>query len=165
MPQMTDPFAALESFQEALANDALYLRPGTIDRKLFLYVDHPNGSTRRFTYVRLDRRTVTALVMFVPVEPIEGVPCFQIGCAVPERYRRQGRAKDIIVAAIAELENGLTRNGVPAFYIEAVVGTHNEPSMRVAAATISNSPVHIIDQVSGLPALQYVLKVDKDKAA
>ena len=163
MPQMTDPFAALESFQEAFANGVLSLQRGVIDPELFSHVDHPNGSTR-FTYVRLDRRTVTALVMFALVDPLEGSPCFQIGYAVPERYRAQGRAKDIVVAAIAELKKGLIGNGVPAFYIEAIVGTDNEPSTRVAAATISTSPVQITDYVSGLPALHYVLKVEKDIA-
>ena len=67
-----------------------------------------------------------------------------------------------MVAAITELKRGLTRNGVPGFYIEAVVGTDNEPSMRVAGATISTSPVPITDHFSGLPALHYVLKVEKD---
>jgi hypothetical protein len=163
MPQMTDPFAALESFQEVLANDVMLLQQGIIDPELFVHQDQPNGSTR-FTYVRLDRRTVTALVMFVLVAPLEGSPCFQIGYAVPERCRAQGRAKDIVAAAIAELKRGLTENGVPAFYIEAVVGTDNEPSMRVAAATISTSPVQITDDVSGLSALHYVRKIDKDIA-
>jgi hypothetical protein len=103
--------------------------------------------------------------MFVLVDPFDGSPCFQIGYAVPERYRGRGRAKDIVVAAIAELKRGLTGNAVPAFYIGAVVGTDNEPSMRVAAATISTSPVSITDHVSGLPALHYLLKIEKDKAA
>jgi hypothetical protein len=163
MPQMTDPFAALESFQEVLTNDVMPLQRGIIDPELFVRLDHPNGSTR-VTYVRLDRRTVTALVMFVQVDPLEGKPCFQIGYAVPERYRAQGRAKDIVNAAIAELKRGLTGNGVQAFYIEAIVGTDNEPSMRVATATISTSPVQITDDVSGLPALHYVRKVEKDIA-
>jgi hypothetical protein len=77
---MTDPFSALESFQEALTNDVLSLQQGSIDPELFVHPDHPNGSTR-LTYCRLDRRTVTALVMFVLVEPLEGTPCFQIGYA------------------------------------------------------------------------------------
>jgi hypothetical protein len=160
MSQMTDPSAALKSFQEALADGALPLQPGAIDPELFVHPDQPNGRTR-LTFVRLDRRrTVTALVMFVlHVDPIEGSPCFQIGYAVPERYRGQGRAKDIVTAAIAELKTGLTVNGIPAFYIEAVVGTENEPSKRVASVTLSTSPVQITDKVSGLPALHYVRKV------
>src|ERR1700730_10008347 len=103
MPLMTDPFAALESFQEAFANGALALQRSIIDRQLVVHMDHPNGSTT-FSYERLDRRTETELVMFALVDPLEGSPCFQIGYAVPERYRAQGGAKDIVVAAIAELK-------------------------------------------------------------
>lgn len=58
----------------------------------------------------------------------------------------------------------LNGNGVSAFSIEASVGTDNEPSMRVATATIATSPVQITDDVSGLPALHYVRKVEKDIA-
>ena len=51
-----------------------------------------------------------------------------------------------------------------AFCIEAVVGTDNEPSKRVAAATISADPVPITDEFSGLPALHYVRKVESSDA-
>ncbi len=71
--------------------------------------------------------------------PHKDLPCFQLGYAVPEKYRAQSRAKKIVTAAIAELQNGLSRNGIAGFCIEAVVGTDNEPSMRVASATISSS--------------------------
>lgn len=161
---MIDPTSALKSFQEAFANGELRLQRGVSDPELFVHQDHPNGSAR-LTYVRLDGRTVTAFVEFVLVDSLEGSPCFHIGYAVPERYRAQGRAKDIVLAAIAELRRGMTANGVPAFCIEAVVGTDNEPSKRVAAATLSPSPAQIIDQVSGLPALQYVLKVEGGTSA
>jgi hypothetical protein len=158
--QMTDPSAALTSFQEVFGTEGIPLQPGVIDPDLFVYRDEPTGSLR-FTYVRLDRRTVTALVMFAQVPPLKGLPCFQLGVAVPEKYRAQGRAKEIVIAATAELQNGLGRNGVAAFYIEAVVGTDNEPSKRVAAATISANPVPITDKFSGLPALHYVRKIER----
>jgi hypothetical protein len=92
-------------------------------------------------------------------EPIEGVPCFQIGYAVPKEYRGQGRAKGIVDAAIAELKHGLGRNKIHSFYVEAIVGTDNEASKHVAATTISATPVAVTDKYSGLPALQYVRKV------
>jgi RimJ/RimL family protein N-acetyltransferase len=165
MPQMTDPSAALESFQEAFTNDPAPLKRGAIDPELFVHLDYPTDKPR-FTYVRIDGGTVTALVMFAFVGQIEGEPLFQIGYAVPERYRGQGRAKEIVVAAIAELKNGFRHNGVHgAFCIEAVVGIDNESSMRVAAATISSSPVQITDNMSGLPALHYVLKIEVDSPA
>lgn len=161
--QMTDPTAALIDFQRVFETEDIPVQPGVIDPALFVHLDQPTGSPR-FTYVRLDRRTVTALVMFAQVPPLKGLPCFQLGVAVPEKYRAQGRAKEIVTAAVAELQNGLGRNGVAAFYIEAVVGTDNEPSKRVAAATISAAPVSITDEFSGLPALYYIRKFERDSA-
>jgi hypothetical protein len=120
--QMTDPLAALTSFQEVFETEGIPLQRGVIDPTLFVHRDEPTGSPR-FTYVRLDRRTVTALVMFAQVQPLKGLLCFQLGVAVPEKYRAQGRAKEIVIAATAELQNGLSRSGIPAFYVEAVVGT------------------------------------------
>jgi hypothetical protein len=93
-------------------------------------------------------------------EPIEGIPCFQLGCAVPAAYRGQGRAKNIVDAAIIEMKNGLARNKISAFYVEAIVGAHNTASQHVAAATISTTPKEVTDQFSGLPALQYLRKID-----
>lgn len=160
MAQMTDPMAALVDFQRVFETQSIPLQPGAIDPALFVHRDQPTGSPR-FTYVRLDRRTVTALVMFVQVQPIEGLLCFQMGVAVPEKYRAQGRAKEIVTAAIAELQAGFSRSGISAFYIEAVVGTDNEPSKRVAAATISGTPLPITDEFSGLPALHYIRKLER----
>jgi hypothetical protein len=155
---MTDPSDALTSFQQALIDGEIKLQPGQLDPELFVHLDHPNGEPR-FTYVRLKGRTVTALVILVLVDPINGTPCFQIGVAVPEAYRNQGRAKDAVAAAIAELKCGLARSKISTFHVEAVVGTHNEPSQRVAAATISTTPAEVTDQYSGLPALHYVRKI------
>lgn len=162
--QMTDPSDALDSFQQALIDGEIHLERGQNDHELFVHLDHPNGQPR-FTYVRLERQTVTALVMLVISDPIEGVPCFQIGCAVPEAYRSQGRAKSAVDAAITELKYGLARNKVSTFYVEAVVGTHNEASKHLAVATISTTPVEITDQVSGLPALHYVRKIEEENAS
>lgn len=161
LTQMTDPSDALNSFQHALLNGRIELQRGSIDPELFVHVDHPNGKPR-FAYVRLQGQTVVVLVMFVLSEPIDKTPCFQIGYAVPKEYRNEGRAKSAICAAITELKQGLARNKISKFYVEAVVGTDNEVSKHVAALTISNAPVEITDSVSGLPALHYVRKVAKE---
>lgn len=159
LTRMTDPSDALISFQQALVDGEVQLQRGQIDPDLFVHLDHPHGQPR-FTYVRLERQTVTALVILVISDPIDSVPCFQIGYAVPESYRSQGRAKNAVDAAIVELKHGLSRNKISTFYVEAIVGTNNEVSKHVAAATISNSPVEVTDQVSGLPALHYVRKIE-----
>lgn len=158
MPGLTDPTDGLVSFQEAVLKGEIDLQRGVLDREIFVHHDQPAGSPR-FTYVRLDRKTVTAIVILVAVDPLDGSHCFQIGYAVPSAYRNQGRAKDAVQAAVAELWRGMSRNGVRALCIEAIVGRDNEPSKRVAAATLSDSPVEVTDSVSGLPALHYVRKI------
>jgi hypothetical protein len=156
---MTDPFDSLISFQRALSEGEMQVQRGAIDSKLFVHVDQPEG-TARFTYVYLQRGSVTALAIFVLTEPIEGIPCFQLGVAVPVAYRGQGRAKKVVDAAIIEMKNGLARNKISAFYVEAIVGAHNDPSQHVAAATISSAPKAITDEFSGLPAFQYLRRIE-----
>lgn len=155
---MTDPFDALTSFQQALLDGEISLRTCELDPKLFVHLDRPTD-VPRFTYVRLDRQTVTALAIIVPIEPMHGLPCFHLGVAVPEAHRGKGYAKSVVLAAIAELRHGLARNKTPSFYVEAIVSVDNEPSKRVAASTISATPSAVTDEFSGLPALHYVRKI------
>jgi RimJ/RimL family protein N-acetyltransferase len=156
--EMTDPSTAMISFQEALLAGALKPQPAALDRDLFIHADQELG-VARFAYVKLKGRTVTAFVNLVRVEPIDGVPCFAIGCAVPEAYRGQGRAKDAVRAALAEMRHGFRRAGIPALYVEAVVGVDNLASQHVSAATISAKPTAITDNVSGLPAFHYQVDI------
>lgn len=159
MASMTDPMDALVSFQQALLRGEISLRAAELEPDVFVHVDHLGAGISRFTYVRLDRRTVKAFANIVMTEPFDGAPCFQVGVAVPVPYRSKGYAKSILAAAIAELKNGLSRNKIPSFYIEAVVSIDNEPSKRVAEALIASTPTTITDEVSGLPALHYVRKI------
>lgn len=159
MPKMTDPSNALTLFQKALDGREIQLQRGELDLTVYVLLDHPNGEPR-FTYATLDGETVTAIAMFVMGGPIDGLPCFQMGYAVPPAYRNQGRAKRLVEKAIAEMKNGFSRANIRQFHVEAVVGTDNEASQHVAAATISASPTLITDDISGLPALHYVLKVE-----
>src|ERR1700722_4862814 len=114
---MTDPSNALRSFQQELLRSGIQLPCGVLDKNLYVHVDEPNGE-RRFTFVRLEGKTVTAFVEFGSCEPIEGTRCFAIGYAVPEAYRNQGRAKEAVSAAISEMQHELGRFGV--FYVEAI---------------------------------------------
>lgn len=160
MPQMTDPHDSLPSFQRALRNGELIVQRGALDRELIVHLDHPAPGVNRMTYARMDGKKVVGLVQMVPVEPLKGLPCFQAGVAVAKNYRRKGHAKRLVAAAIAELKNGLARDSrINSFYIEAIVSVDNEPSKRLAASTISQSPTEVTDEHSGLPALAYHLKV------
>ena len=161
---MTDPSNALQSFQQALLRGEMQLQRGVLDPDIYLHVDDPNGQTR-FTYVKLEGRTVTVLVIFALCDPIEGTPCLNIGYAVPEAYRNQGRAKEAIRTAISEMQHGLGRQGHSVFYVEAIVGADNKSSQRVAEQAISDTPVAVTDQISGLPAFQYVRRIEQPKAS
>jgi hypothetical protein len=160
MPNMTDPMVALVSFQQALLDGEVRLQRAELDPDLFVFADTPAPGVSRITYVRVDGRMVKSFVNATPNGLVDGLPCFQLGVAVPVQYRNKGYAKSTLLAAIAELKNGLSRNKIPSFYVEGVVGIDNEPSKRASAATISPSPAAITDNVSGLPALHYIRKID-----
>jgi RimJ/RimL family protein N-acetyltransferase len=158
---MTDPANSLQSFQEELLLGTVRPTPTRLDPDLFLYRDSPLGERSRMTYVRLEGSTVTALVMFVPEEYINGIPCAGIGYAVPQGYRGQGRAKEIIRAGIADMQYGLSLQGIPTFYVEAIVGADNSASRRVAEQLISTTPDSMTDDLSGLPAFRYIRMIEK----
>src|SRR5882762_3658505 len=155
---MTDPSNALQSFQQLFLTGKIRLEAGRLDTKLYSYINKMDGTTR-FTLVRLEGKTVTAFVVFAQDGTIEGKPCFAIGYAVPEAYRNQGRAKEIVRAALAEMQ-GAFRRLYPEFYVVAIVGADNKFSQRVAEQVISDTPVAVTDQVSGLPAFQYVRRFE-----
>lgn len=156
---MTDPANSLRSFQEELLLGTILLSRTKLDPNLFIYRDNV-GAAPRMSYARLEGRTVTAMAIFTPETPINGAPCVAIGYAVPETHRNQGRAKDIVKAAIADMQFGLRRQGHAAFYVEAIVGADNAASRRVAEQIISDTPEPMVDGISGLPAFRYVLKVE-----
>jgi hypothetical protein len=157
--RMVDPANALESFQRLFRRGEIPLQRCETDLDMSVHLDHPNGE-HRITYVKIRHMTVTAFASLIPVEQVDGVPCFNIGYAVPIKYRGNGRAKNIVKAAIAELMHGMySRAGVSTLCIEAVVGVDNVASQHVAAATISPDPIAVTDHVSQLPALQYLGKV------
>ncbi len=58
------------------------------------------------------------------------------------------------------MKHCLLRHGETAFYLDPVVDADNVPSQRIAALTLSPSPVERTDMVSGQPALQYLRKVE-----
>lgn len=160
MASMTDPTDALVSFQQALLDGQIRLQRAELDSDLFVFADTPRPGVSRISYVRLDGRTVKAFVSITPNGFVDGLPCFQLGVAVPKRYRNKGYAKSTLASAIAEMKNGFSRAGIRSFYVEGVVGVDNEPSKRASAVTISSTPTAIMDSVSGLPALHYIRKVD-----
>lgn len=157
---MTDPSDGMKSFQQELRRGSIAIQVAKTDPNLFVHLDAPNGPPEyRYTYVRLKGKTVTAMVIFAAQPPEDGKPYFAVGYAVPKKFQNQGRAKDILVAAIADMRAGLLRNGIPEFYIEAIVGADNVTSRKVAEHIISHEPEAITEKLSGLPAFKYVRRI------
>jgi hypothetical protein len=156
--QIADPMDALVSLQRevrrGMPTNSTELSPG-----VRVVLDQPNGVIR-YTYARIEHGRVKSIAIFVHHEPINGVPCFNLGYAVPEAYRNQGWACMIIEQGIQELRRGLGRHGAKSFYVEAVVGTDNLASQRVASKIISDSPVEGTDSESGEPVLQFTRLVE-----
>ncbi len=94
-------------------------------------------------------RSVVALVQFIPCDPVEGEPCFNVGWAVAEAYRGQGKARGVVVAAIKEMWNGFSRAGMTAFWIEAIVGEDNVASQRLAEKVLFEPIKKGADSYSG----------------
>jgi GNAT superfamily N-acetyltransferase len=159
VPRMTDPHDGLVSFQEAHTAGLTDINKGILDPDLFVHMDVAGGEPR-MTYVRIKKGTITAFVVFARAEPVEGLACFQVGVAVPKKYRNKGLAKETMEAAIRDLATGFGRAGLPPFYVEAIVSVDNEPSKRVSAAVLSKKPTPVTDGPSGEPALQYLRKVE-----
>jgi hypothetical protein len=152
---MTDPMDALVQLQSALDNHFISPSPCELNKDILVEADQPNG-TARFTYIKHKGGHAQAISLFVAAEPIEGVRCFQMGWATLESERGLGYATYVTEKGIEEITNGLIRNGVTTFYLEAVISVSNQPSIKLAAKLISESPKECTDTFSGEPALQFL---------
>jgi hypothetical protein len=155
---ITDPMNALVGLQSALNVGSVQLRPCELHSDLTVLLDHPNG-VPRFTYASVKNNKVHAIALFVVTEPVEGVPCFNIGYAVIEPMRNKGVATKILEQAISELTHGHSRSSAKEFYLEAIVSTSNLASNKLAAKLISDSPGTGTDEYSGEPIFSYLRKV------
>lgn len=159
MSQMTDPHVGLVSFQEALQDGRIH--PTACNKQPQLVVLHDDAEgTPRLTYALIEGGIVKATAAYVNVEPIVGIPCFGLGYAVGEPFRKQGLAYDIVEASIDELRHGF-RKHIPQFYIEAIVSVDNLASNKVASRLLTANPDSITDEVSGEPAFHYVRLIDR----
>lgn len=155
---IADPMAALVSFQKEVRR-GMPTHPADLCPEIRVVLDQPNGITR-YTYARIEHGRVKSIALFVLHDPIDGVPCFNLGYAVPEAYRNRGWATEIVEQGIQELRRGLGRHGVNSFYVEAVVSKNNLASHRVASKVISDAPVAGTDSESEEPILAYTRLIE-----
>lgn len=158
MPDMIDPSDSLSSFQDALNKKLITLSSCVVHPEMKVLLDNAEG-TPRITYALLDGQKVKGIAIYVPVEPIDGMPCFGLGYAVAEQYRKQGVATKIVQDSLDEMHAGF-KKAIPKFYVEAIVGIDNEGSNKVASKLLSQEPKACNDSFSGKPAQQYVRFMD-----
>ncbi|QOY51190.1 N-acetyltransferase [Candidatus Sulfurimonas baltica] len=154
MAHMIDPTDGLISLQDALNKKLVEFTNCELSQDIVMHVDQPEGIVR-FSYAKILNGEIQSYTVFVMAEPIDGTVCLNLGYAVPKKYRNQGFAQDILKKSIIELKNGLGRNNIKEFYLEAIIGTDNEVSQKIASNIISNSPKKCKDAYSGQDALAY----------
>jgi RimJ/RimL family protein N-acetyltransferase len=122
-------------------------------------MDDANGESRLTYALAGPGNVVKAIAIYISAGFHEGVPCFQLGYAVDESFRKQGIATEVVKKSLDEMRTGF-KSHMPRFYVEAVVGKSNEASNRLASKLLSSTPKDGIDEVSGESAFQYFLLVE-----
>jgi RimJ/RimL family protein N-acetyltransferase len=156
---MTDPMDSLRLLQQAIDEQVVGFQHCEIFPDIAVHFDKPND-VPRFTYVRMENGIAQSIALFVMGEPVEGIHCFQMGWATVETMRRNGLATDVASKAVEELKNGMNRNGINRFYIEAIIAETNTESQRLASRMFPDPPEPCTDSLSGETALQYLRLVE-----
>jgi len=107
------------------------LNPCDLHKDISVIADRPTG-VLRYIYAKINVGQVESIALFVLIEPIKGIPCFQMGWATIESMRGRGLATEVTTKGLDELRTGLKRNGVKQFYLEAVISESNQPSNALA---------------------------------
>lgn len=150
MATSSDALTALELFQRDL--DRLPLQRSETDPNLLVHLDQADDHAR-LAFARVEGRTVTAIAVFYAADPVDGVLLFHGLYAVHEAYRNQGRAKDIVSAALRQIEHGFARAEVSTIQVRVLVADDNLAARKVAEAVISPDPVRVTGSAG--PALVF----------
>lgn len=88
MPELVNPTDSLNSFQHALSNSLIRLSPCVVHPEMKVLMDDAEG-TPRITYAFVQGDIVKGVAIYVPADPYEGKPCFGVGYAVADKFKRQ----------------------------------------------------------------------------
>jgi GNAT superfamily N-acetyltransferase len=157
---MTDPNNALVSFQDAYKRRLIALQRSRFNRDIFEHADDALG-VPRITHARFASGIPIGIVIYCPVQPVGGIPCFAIGYAVDEKSRGQGIGTQLVKDSIEVVRQGFQSAGINDFYLEAIIGAQNGASNQIARKLISASPKSITEKHSNEPAYQYMCRIRK----
>lgn len=152
---MVDLAATLEQFQDALSQGLIVTGKCEAHEHLHVLHDDADGMAR-VTYARIVGGEAQALVAFIPVAPINEIPCLNVGLAVAPAHRGKGLGTQILGEALIELELFLTRGNITRYCVEGVASIHNVPSNAICRRLISEHPKRVVCKASGEDAYQYV---------
>jgi len=158
MAEMTNPHKALVSYQAAYKEGRIRPQACTLHSDLVVLMDEETGSLR-VSYAFIKDSLVKAIAIFILGPHIDQVPLFDIGYAVDESCRCQGIASKLMVQSVSEMRAGFGQH-MPRFYLQAIIGTTNIASQKVAAQIFRSVPQAITDSVSGQPALAYLSLIE-----
>lgn len=156
MPEIVDMEQTLKLFREAVAR-GLPLHKCSTDESVFIHPDNPNGIVR-FTFCKMENEKPISIVAFVQSEHHDGIPCFNVGYATEFSQRKRGLAKELLKTAINDFKEGLKRQDVADFYLEAGVEKNNIASQKIASDVFQVDPVDSVDPDSGTPTFGYLCK-------
>lgn len=157
-----DLVVGMRSFGGAVASGAIKPPPGELYPDILVHADRPNGEMR-LSYALIKDGKVVAMATLGEAEPYEGLPCFQLNYAVEPTFRGKGLALEIASAAIDEARNGLHRNGVKRWAVEAVIDADHHASLVVAKRLFQEHPPAPIRNDAGDSVYQFVHIVDADE--
>lgn len=153
MHKLADPLTGLKSLQKCFKrNERLDFQPGRIHANLSMHFDEPEGHPR-LTYAFINQGVVKATCVFCHNGKYEDATCFQVGYAVALPYRRQGMGKLVFSNSLDELASGFKGRGPTV--IEAMVGTDNIASRRIAARILTEQPETGLDEITGEQLLAF----------
>ncbi|AME28657.1 GNAT family N-acetyltransferase [Burkholderia sp. PAMC 26561] len=158
MVEMTNPLTALISYQAAYKEGRIRPQACPSPSDLVVLMDKETGPLR-VSYALIEHGVVKGIAIFIAGPHIDQIPLFDIGYAVDENFRCQGVATKVMEQSISEMRAGFGRH-IPRFYLQAVIGTTNVASQKVAARIFGSSPKPITDSVSGQPALAYLRLIE-----
>lgn len=159
MSSMVDPHIGLVSYQNALKQRLIQPSRCKLYNDLTVLLDDIQDG-KRITYALMSGVTVKAIAIYTPNGSEGGKPCFQVGYAVAEAFRKQGIAKKVLAMSVDELTEGF-KSLIPSFLIEAVISPENVASLKIAEVVIGGAPDEIVDKHSGEKALRYTMSVGK----
>ncbi|MBB6600650.1 hypothetical protein [Luteimonas sp. MC1825] len=145
---------------DAIAKNAIQLEQGRIYPDIYVHADEPDGGLR-ITYLMFSSSVQNQLIArsaFCLSRAQQGIPIWQIDCAVLAQYRGEGFGTAIATKSLAEFVGGMSKHSENGFVVEAVVDDEkNEAALQIARNLIGGEEV-LFDKSKGVNVHSFIRK-------